>query len=75
MILLPNAPESVKFFKRERMIQNTRNMIVAFTFVTAFLCIALIGCHVGSTFDGTILSNADSIKMDYIVLDQEKDFP
>lgn len=40
--------------------------------MTAILCMALTGCHGGSTFDGTKISDASSFRMNYSVLDQQE---
>lgn len=36
------------------------------------LCITAVGCHAGSTFDGSRSSEADSFRMEYSVLDQQE---
>lgn len=40
--------------------------------VAAVFCMALTGCHSGSTFDGNILRNEDCFQMEYTVLDQQE---
>lgn len=40
--------------------------------MTAILCVALAGCHTGSTFNGNKISEADRFQMDYSVLNQQE---
>lgn len=40
--------------------------------MTMILCVALAGCHSGSTFDGNKTSDADSFQMDYAVLNRQE---
>lgn len=40
--------------------------------VTVVFCMALTGCHSGSTFDGNIFRNEECFQMEYTVLDQQE---
>lgn len=41
-------------------------------FLTLILCVGMASCQVGSTFDGNIVSNAESFQMDYSMLNQQE---
>lgn len=40
--------------------------------MTMILCVALVGCHSDSTFDGNKISDTDRFQMDYSVLNQQE---
>lgn len=40
--------------------------------MTIILCVVLVGCHTGITFNGNKISNADSFQMDYAVLNRQE---
>lgn len=42
------------------------------TGIVVAVCIFLAGCHMGSSFHGSILSNADCFQLDYVLLNQRE---
>lgn len=40
--------------------------------VVVGLWAALTGCHAGSTFDGSVASNDEGVRMDYVILDRRE---
>lgn len=49
-----------------------RSFLAVGVLMTAILYIVLVGCSTGSTFDGNKISEADSFRMDYSVLERQE---